>query len=93
MEWGWKKDRDVVVPTKTDFNPAPDWLLKVVRCKCKDGSRNQCGLMTCSCRKNGLECVAACGDCRGETCNNPSSLPDNHKDLEEADDDDLNLNV
>ena len=24
----------------------------------------------CSCRKHGLKCVKACGDCRGENCRN-----------------------
>ena len=44
--------------------PAPDDLLKVVRCKCKSTSCNQCGTNLCSCRKNGLSCVSACEECR-----------------------------
>ena len=69
MEWGWKEENKSIVPRKTDLDPAPDWLLNVIRCKCKDGTRNQCGTMSSSCRKNGLKCVTDCGDCRGETCN------------------------
>jgi hypothetical protein len=26
--------------------------------------------MRCSCKKNGLKCVDACGDCRGVACSN-----------------------
>ena len=26
--------------------------------------------MLCTCRKNGLKCVPACGDCRGMNCEN-----------------------
>ena len=84
MKWGWTEENKSVVPKKTDLDPAPDWLLNVVRCKCKDGSRNQCGTMLCSCRKNGLKCVTACRDFRGETCSNPNNLS---ADFVEEDDD------
>ena len=30
----------------------------------------------CSCRKLGLNCVAACGDCRGEHCRNTRKTDD-----------------
>ena len=36
---------------------APDKLMNVVRCNCKQSSKNQCGLNLCSGRKNGLSCV------------------------------------
>ena len=58
------------MPVITDLIPAPENLLKFVQCKCKLTSRNPCGTNTCSCRKNGLKCVSACGDCRGEGCYN-----------------------
>ena len=54
----------------TDLEPAPKELLSFVHCNCKTTSRNTCGTNLCSCRKNGLTCVAACVDCRGESCNN-----------------------
>ena len=28
----------------------------------------------CMCRKNGLKCVPACGDCRGEACNKSEEI-------------------
>ena len=50
--------------------PAPDDLMKVICCKCKSTSRNQCGTNLCSCRKNGLSRVSACEECRGVGCFN-----------------------
>ena len=73
LEWGWKVRQKFFAPIMTDLEPAPKELLNFVRCNCKTTSRNTCGRNLCSCRKNGLTGVAACGDCRGESCNNSSS--------------------
>ena len=54
----------------TDVEPAPESLLKYVRCKCRLSTRKPCGNNTCSCRKHGLKCVTACGDCMGESFRN-----------------------
>lgn len=70
LEWGWKMENDKLCPVTTDKPVAPDNLLKVIRCKCKKTSKNQCGSNICTCRKHGLKCVAACGGCHGEDCNN-----------------------
>ena len=69
-EWGWQYVNDILFPIMTDEKVAPDALLKFIRCKCKVGSRNTCGTNMCTCKRNGLKCVQACGDCRGEKCNN-----------------------
>ena len=69
-KWGWKKDNGVLVPIPTDKEIAPPDLLQIVRCKCKMSSRNPCGTNVCSCRKNGILCMPACGGCHGEDCNN-----------------------
>ena len=74
MQWGWKLDGKMLMPIMTDLDPAPDNMLKFIRCKCKVSSRNPCGTNVCSCRKNGLKCVPACRDCRGETCNNSEQI-------------------
>ena len=50
----------------TDQPPAPETLLKVIRCMCKGNCSNK----TCNCRKHGLICKKYCGLCRGETCTN-----------------------
>jgi hypothetical protein len=42
---------------------------KVSECK-GDWSTNRC-----SCRKNGLKCTNACGECRGDTCYNTPVVP------------------
>ena len=73
LEWGWKVHQNFFAPM-TDLEPAPKELLDFVRCNCKTTSRNTfCGANLCSCRKNGLTCVAACGNCMGESCNNSSA--------------------
>ena len=80
-QWGWKLDGTVLVPVMTDLDPAPESLLKFVRCKCKLSSKNPCGSNICSCRKNGLKCITACGDCRGESCKNAEEvIPDLEED-------------
>lgn len=68
LEWGWKLEDGVMAPIMTDLDAAPDSVLKFIRCKCK--SKNPCGTNLCSCRKNGINCVMACGGCRGQSCNN-----------------------
>lgn len=73
-QWGWKLADTVLTPVLTDLDAAPDSLLKFVRCKCKLTSRNPCVNNSCSCRKHGLKCVTACGDCRGESCQNAEEV-------------------
>ena len=70
--WGWKLDSSKLQPIMTDLDlePAPESLLKIIQCKCKLSTANPCGSNTCSCRKHGLKCVIACGNCRGESCRN-----------------------
>ena len=68
MQWGWKLADTVLTPVLTDLDAAPESLLKFVRCKCELSARNPCGNNSCSCRKHGLKCVTACGDCRGDSC-------------------------
>ena len=73
LDWGWQIVNDELVPVKTDIEAAPDYLLNVVRCNCKTTSARTCDKNTnCSCQKNGLRCVSACGDCRGVSCCNMS---------------------
>lgn len=53
---------------------APDDILHVVRCNCRTETKNPCGGNTCSCRKNGLTCVSACGSCHGRGCRNEAAV-------------------
>ena len=41
--WGWKLDNSKLQPIMTDLEPAPESLLKFVRCKCKLSTANPCG--------------------------------------------------
>ena len=33
-------------------------------------TKNPCGSKTCTCRKYGMPCLSACGECRGTECTN-----------------------
>lgn len=71
-DWGWviKNDKFLPQTSTADQQPAPDELLKVIRCSCKTSSRNQCATNLCSCRRNGLSCMSACSNCHSHDCNN-----------------------
>ena len=83
-QWGWKLNGDILEPVMTDSVVAPENLLKFVRCNCKLTSKNPCGRNTCSCRKSGLRCVAACGDCRGVNCSNADDIADLNEDVQDG---------
>ena len=82
---GFYKQRNGWMPIKTDLEAAPKIVLKIVRCNCKMSSRNTCGTMLCSCRKNGLPCGKACGDCQGKNCLNISLAYVTNEDMEAID--------
>lgn len=78
-DWGWELAKDLLMPVKTDLPPAPEKLLQIIRCNCKQN----CDTKRCSCRKHGLDCSVGCGECRGVSCSNSTGLAD--IDLEEND--------
>ena len=82
-DWGWKLEDGTFVPIMTDESPAPDELLNIIRCNCQLTSKNPCGGNNCSCRANGLNCVAACGDCRGTQCMNCKTNAITENDVED----------
>ena len=51
-DWGWNVSDGVMYPYMTDIAPAPDSLLKMVKCNCK----TDCKTARCSCKKHGLDC-------------------------------------
>lgn len=65
LEWGWKVKDNMYVPIHTDKDPAPQTLINIIRCNCK----MYCQSKSCSCRKHGMECTSACGQCRGMCTN------------------------
>ena len=58
------------MPVLIDEAPPPNETLNVISCNSKVSSKSPCGGSRCSCHNNDLNCVAACGDCRGMKCEN-----------------------
>ena len=58
-DWGWLRIQDRLHARTTDQPLAPDNLLKVIRCTCKQ----RCDSRRCSCRKFGIPCSFACSEC------------------------------
>ena len=73
LEWGWKEENGKLTPIQTDDNVAPSDLLNFIRCNCKS-LNNMCSSHQCTCRRYGLKCVAACGTCRGDICENAEKV-------------------
>ena len=55
-----------LVQLMMDNSPALKTLLKMIRCTCISG----CSTLHCSCKKHGLECTSACGQCQAGKCDN-----------------------
>lgn len=70
QEWDWVLQNDTLEPVTTLLAPAPDELLITIFCNCK----NVCG-SRCGCRKSGMQCSTACGQCNGQSCLNASLDP------------------
>ena len=68
-KWGWKIDKEYV-PVTMDNPPAPEYLLKIIKCNCQ----KDCSSRSCSCRKYQLPCNIACGSCKGVACTNASPI-------------------
>jgi hypothetical protein len=58
-DWGWKMSKDKLTPIQMTVKPGPDILMAVIRCQCS--RKGMCSSRLCSCVKNGLKCIAACG--------------------------------
>lgn len=67
QEWGWIMHHGFLEPTTTILPPTPNDLLNTILCNCKNGCGSRCG-----CRKSGLPCSLACGQCNGQACLNAS---------------------
>lgn len=70
-KWGWRSHDDTLTPVETDLAVAPDTLLNMVSCGCKEDG---CGSMSCGCKKLGMFCTSMCTKCKGETCNNTTHV-------------------
>ncbi len=65
-EWGWKIINGKLLAVLTDLSPAPENILRMIRCNCSA----DCGTTRCTCRKHNLLCSSACGQCRDSGCTN-----------------------
>lgn len=86
LDWGWKLSNGNYDPVMTDLSAAPDNILRFIRCNCNSSKKNPCSTNTCSCRKHGLPCVSACGDCNGVDCENCENEIDMDDDSDEEED-------
>lgn len=77
--WGWAIDNGKCLPLKTTLLPAPEELLKIIRCKCK----SNCDTNRCTCKKHGLECSIGCSECMGVNCQNSSTMVKHDLDLDD----------
>ena len=69
-EWGWKFESGEYVPICMDIPPAPQELMKIIRCNCYA----DCSSRSCTCKKHGIKCSVACGQCRGTACLNATII-------------------
>ena len=81
-DYGWTVGIHGFEPVTTLDPIAPAELLRFTSCNCK----GDCSNRRCSCMKNGVKCIAACGNCKGITCKN--SLH-HDLDIESGEDSDL----
>ncbi|CAC5355488.1 unnamed protein product [Mytilus coruscus] len=72
QEYGWFISDNKLLPTKSVLPPAPEVLLNIIRCNCKQN----CDSKRCTCRKHGLDCSISYGECRGVNCSNSPSVTD-----------------
>ena len=76
LKWGWQIHHghtQKLKPVRMSKEAAPASLLKLVKCNCQ----GKCDKNTCTCRKNGLLCSLACGNCKGNTCTNCAVISEN----------------
>ncbi|CAG9771594.1 unnamed protein product [Ceutorhynchus assimilis] len=65
IQFGWREGFGRLLPVISDDPPAPDSLLKLVRCGCTTGCNQNCG-----CRRAGMPCKSYCARCEGNCTNN-----------------------
>lgn len=79
LNWGWELRDDIMLPKMTDLPPAPDDLLKIIKCICKGG----CNTLRCGCRINGVECSISCKNCKGTSCLNSPKVVTEEEEIDE----------
>ena len=83
--YGWVKSSQTFEPVGFEGEIAPAALLNFTACNCKtDNPDSACNSNRCSCRRMGLSCLAACGNCHGVNCQNSGSTNRNEEEPEHA---------
>ncbi|KAK6186307.1 hypothetical protein SNE40_008369 [Patella caerulea] len=77
-DWGWRLQKNALIPTMNDKSPIPTELLNVVHCSCT----THCTGNRCGCRKYGMSCSSACGACQSDFCDNTQKVTEEDEDLE-----------
>ena len=70
-----------------DKPPAPENLLKIIKCNCQ----SDCVTRACSCRKHQLKCSIVCGNCKGTACLNAMEVES--EDNQNIGEDELRLKI
>ena len=65
-DWGWELIDGNLFPRKMDTPPAPQALMKIIKCGCK----LHCDTNQCTCKKNRLFCTDLCDNCTSGNCTN-----------------------
>ena len=65
-EYGWTVGVHGYESVRTLDSMAPEELLQLTSCNC----HGDCSTQRCSCKKNSIQCIYACGICKGITCKN-----------------------
>lgn len=71
LDYGWIQTAFGYEPIAMTGAMAPDKLLKFISCSCK----GDCSTKRCSCKKNKVKCISACGHCHGNACKNVELAP------------------
>ncbi|KAK1906611.1 Chromosome-associated kinesin KIF4 [Dissostichus eleginoides] len=65
-DYGWTLGVHGYEPVQTLVPMAPEELLQFTSCNCN----GDCSNRRCSCKRNGVKCISACGVCKGISCKN-----------------------
>ena len=79
-DWGWTLVGNSLRPIMTTLEAAPERILHLVSCNCKEGCERNC-----DCKRGCLPCTSMCGYCAGHGCSNRIVIDD-----DDDDDDDGN---
>ena len=69
-DWSWELMNGNLHPIKMDTSPAPEALMKIIKCGCT----LQCDTNKCTCKKNGLFCTQLCHNNTSGNCSNTEDL-------------------